>query len=436
MASLFSRLRDRLRRDTGAHGLRLAGPSGVPAPVYQSEWAWVSSPDFSYDLSAYVYREWISTAIDRVAELCVSVPIEIRSTDGMTVNDGHPLLDMLGRYGRPNPFQDSIEFMESHFQRVDVFGNDVWYWSSAMGGAPDEVYQLDMQRLTLRHDGIRLVYEYRSGGEVYPLNPAAVTHFRRSNIVESGLFWGVSAIQKLRNVVESDRAMVRWNREFFETGVPSGILLVDADECSADDAKRIEKEFHAQSGDKRRLAVIRSKPGASAFQEANNRHRDLEFKDGRLLTRQAAFDALGFHVGAVSEASTEAHAKVAERLVRTSAYIRHMRSASRLNEVLNFWPGASRYQVRFQDVRTVDWELEAKKLSAVAPYMTINEVRSRYLDLPGISEGNELTQVSTSGQNVLSGAQGAREGGQGETEVDNGGASAGGRERAAAQNGA
>ena len=73
--------------------------------------------------------------------------------------------------------------------------------------------------------------------------------------------------------------------------------------------------------------------------------------------------------------------------MRNSAYARQVRTASRLNDALGFWPGAESYQVRFNDVRVIDWEQEARKLASVSQFMTINEVRTRYLDLgalPGL----------------------------------------------------
>ena len=359
--------------------------SPVPLAARHSTWGWVQSPDFSHDLASYVYQEWISTAIDRVAELCVSVPLEVRSPDGMTNYPEHPLLALLGPYGRANPYQDSIEFMEAHFQRCDIFGNDVWYWTSETGGAPDSVWQLDPRRITIEVDadgGVQ--YLYASAGDLIPLDHNQITHFRRANVVQSGLHWGISAIEKLKSMIELDNSMVKWNLDFFSSGVPSGVLMVPP-HTTPNEMRRIEDDFHNRYGGKRRMAVVTANPGNSAWTDAALKQRDIEFKEGRMLTRQAAFDALGFHVGAVSEASTEAHAKVSERMVRTSAYIRHMRSASKLNAVLRFWPDWSRYQVRFHDVRSVDWDMEAKKLDSVRPYMTVNEVRSKFLDLPSIS---------------------------------------------------
>lgn len=357
------------------------------------EWMWVANPEFADFLATYAYREWFSTAIDRVAEMCVSVPMVVREAAGFGREEDHPLLGLLGTYGRANRHQDSFEFLESHFRRMDIYGNDVWYWVSREGGAPDEVYQLDLLHLTIRIiDGAQW-YIYNVGGTEFPISPDQVTHIKRANVVASGAFWGLSALDKLRNVALTDRYMTQFQQEFFKTGAPSGIIIVDADDVDSEQAKAMEAEFHNSVEAGRRLAVIRANAGSAVWNEAGAKQRDMDFEKGRLLTRQAAFDALGFHVGAVSEASTEAHARVAEALVRESAWTRHRRTASALNEVLQFWPGARRLRVDFEDVRATDWERESKKLGAVAPFMTINEVRSEYLGLGPIADGDRFARV-------------------------------------------
>ncbi len=352
------------------------------------EWMWVANPDFTDYLATYAYREWFSTAIDRVAEMCVSVPMVVRESEGFGLRPEHPLLGLLGTYGQANRHQDSFEFLESHFRRMDIFGNDVWYWVSRGGGAPDEVYQLDLRTLTIRVIDGEQWYIYNVGGVEYRISPEQVTHFKRANVVASGAFWGLSAIDKLRNVANTDRYMTKFQQEFFRTGAPSGIIIVDAGEVDSKQAKLIETEFHESADAGRRLAVIRANAGSAVWNEAGAKQRDMDFEKGRLLTRQAAFDALGFHVGAVSEASTEAHARVAEALVRESAWTRHRRTASALNTVLQFWPASRGLRVDFEDVRATDWERESKKLQAVSPFMTINEVRSSYLGLGPIAGGD------------------------------------------------
>ena len=143
-----------------------------------------------------------------------------------------------------------------------------------------------------------------------------------------------------------------------------GLSLLTVGEVSASERQRMEEELNLSHQERRRVAVIRAKQGSAVWNDANLQHRELEFKEGRLLTRQSAFDALGFHVGLVSEASTEAHARVAERRVLNSVFYRHIRTASQLNRVLQYWGGSQSLEVAFKDVRQVELGTRGKEVKS------------------------------------------------------------------------
>ena len=355
-----------------------------------SSFMYAPSPDFDYLMAQYAWREWISTAVNRMAEMAISSPIIVQTRGGGKTIDDHPFLEMLGLYGQPNESQDSLEFLEQHFQSLDIFGNSFWYWeaSHGMGGAPDRVYRLEPERMNIVPGRRRTIdkYVYKLNGDEHDLDPAEITHFRRANVLRSGNYWGLSAIDLIRNTIENDKQMTHWSINGFKTGAPSGILIVDADMVSAEEQMRIEHDLHQQAENKRRTIVIRAKPGSAVWNDAMLKARDMEFREGRLLTRQACFDAFGFHTGLLSEASTEAHARIAKRYVLESVWSRHIRTASVINPLLQFWENSSGLEVLFKDIRQVDWEQESKKLKAVEPYMTKNEVRNEFLHLPKIDE--------------------------------------------------
>lgn len=391
MAISIRNLWARLTRDHESRGRRNQRGRGRPAtPLALTGWAWTTSPRFDLDLANYIQNVWVSTAADRMAELCASTSLRLVERATLQSVDEHPLLMLLGEGGQPNPFQSIQEFWEAHFQRVDIFGNDVWYLHSESGGAPDWIFQLEPGNIALVQDRGGLKYQYHSPTGSLSIPTESVLHFRRPDISQQAVHWGASALSKLRALVKTEALMTDWNDQFFASGAPDGILVVDADYVSQADADTIEDEFVSRAHDNRRMVVIRARAGAGVWQDANLRPRDVDFSAGRGLTRQAVFDAFGFHVGLVSESSTEAHARVAERLVRNTAYFRHRRTLSVLSRILAYWPGAAKYQLRFEDVRVVDWEQESKKLAAVMPYVTINEVRTKYLDLPSIVSGDRF----------------------------------------------
>ncbi len=120
----------------------------------------------------------------------------------------------------------------------------------------------------------------------------------------------------------------------------------------------------------------------------------MDFKEGRLLSRQAVYEALGLPLGLYSESSTEAHARVAERLKLNNVYKLHVRWATKIDQdALTFWPGWARYQTRFEDVRKVDWQMEKLKLDSLRGLMTVDEIRERHLNLPAMPKEEQAAMM-------------------------------------------
>lgn len=353
--------------------------------IDHSNWLNVPMPDFQGDLLYYSISPWLAIAVNRMAEIAMmSVPQVRHRDDSVSEVRDHPLLDLIGMHGQPNDYQDSLEFRETHFMHLDLFGNSFWYLASRSGGAPDEVYLLDPQRVFIKPGRNRTIdnYLYRHGGKDFRIDPVEIIQFRRAHPYAGGGYYGLSPSRVLRLDMTSDRNMSLWQRQFFESGVPSGIIVVPAS-LTDEQVRTMADDLELAHKDKRRVAIIRAEPGSAVWYDAGLKQRDLDFERGRLLYRQAIFDMMGFHVGLVSEASTEAHARVAERRVLASVWTRLSRTASRLttSDVLGFWPGSSRFMVAFEDIRQADWEQEALKLSAMQPYLSEEEVRLREFGL-------------------------------------------------------
>ena len=83
-----------------------------------NQFIYAPAPQWDYHIASYAFREWISTAINRIAEMAMASPVLVRSRGGDRVLDNHPLLDLIGMYGQPNESQDSLEFLEGHFPAV------------------------------------------------------------------------------------------------------------------------------------------------------------------------------------------------------------------------------------------------------------------------------------------------------------------------------
>lgn len=334
----------------------------------------------------FIMNEWVYTAVSRLAEMASQSKLFVVGKDNPTnIVSDHPLLDLLGWFGQPNDAQDSIEFFEQAFQYYDLAGNVYMHWVSRGGGSPQEVYLLDPTLVRVIPGSTRTIggYEYTMQGHTFKLLPQEITHIRRAS--PYSIYYGMSAMEALRLLIRGDRAMLKWNTDFFDVAQPAGILVIDSD-VGDKQRETIEAELNASHAKRRRVAVVRAKTGAAVWNDAGLKPHEMDFVKGRLINRQAVFDSLGMHTGLLSEASTEAHARVAERRVLHTVWGRQVRITSRLNNVLTMWPNSQNLAAQFEDVRVVDWQQEEMKLRAVAPFMTKNEVRGKYLNLPPSDE--------------------------------------------------
>ena len=356
----------------------------LPSPVKPR--AIVSSGfSFERDLGLYLRCEALNTAVDRVAIHAASSPLQVKDTAGKFVLD-HPHLQLLGPHGKPNGYQSSFEFFELHFQRMDVFGNDFWYFHAYDSGygPPTEVHQLDPRAVQIRVVGEQAYYLYTDAGGQRPLPAGQVLHFKRAGMQDSTALWGASVVSKIRGAVEADILMANWNRDFFSIGLPSGIIPVPPETTDEEMAelKAQLRDFHQNS---RSFAVLRMRAGTAGFTPAGYKQREMEFKDGVKLLRQVIFDATGFHAGLVSESSTEAHARIAERQVRQAAYHRQLRCLGVLNKALQAWLGWPGYYLQFGDVRLVDWQQNKTMVETLLMIYERDELKHLFLDELGKS---------------------------------------------------
>lgn len=340
-------------------------------------------PRMTVDDASYWYavNEWVFTAVNKIAsKAAASFPIVRERTTQQDVQ--HELTRLIGANGRPNDFQDAYEFWEMHYSTLKLRGNVFWYWSSAGGGAPDGIYQLDPSRVRIVPGKTRTIesYIYNLNGREATLSPLQVTHFRSFN-PNSGSLYGASVLDTLKLALNTDRSMAAWNNQFFDSSIPTGILAI-SDTTSDAEMQRVKLEFEAEHLARRRVSIIRAEPGTTAWYDAGAKQRDLDFASGRLLNRQSVYEAFDLPLGLLSEASTEAHARVAERRFLDSIYTMLSRTASKLTlDALPFWPGFDKFEIAYDDIRIVDWQARALQLNTLKQFMTVDEIRTSELGL-------------------------------------------------------
>ncbi|MEN8172010.1 MAG: phage portal protein [Chloroflexota bacterium] len=354
------------------------------------DWMYAPNPPQLMHSIQYAINHYVYTAINRLAREAASAEFMITSRpDGMERSHTHGLLDLVGKFGKPNSGESSLEFWERHFQFLGISGNSYWLWESDIFGSPTRIHLLEPEYMRIIPGADRTVgeYLYTHRGVERRYHEREVTHFLRGNPFSR--YYGLSPLQVLYWLAVSDNFMLRWNRDFFddELGLPSGIVIVPADTSEAE-MKRIQAEFIAEHGGRRRVAFVKSDLGKAVWQEAGLKHKDYDFMNGRELGRKGIYEALELPLGLMSESSTEAHAIVSERDLMRAVHFRHMRTAYKLNvDGLDFWPEQKLWQAEFEDVRrrAVDWRRERDRLETDAMALSLDELRAREHGLPALA---------------------------------------------------
>jgi len=362
-----------------------------------------NAPNVAAYLRQYALSPWVYTGVARLAEVAAVARLGVvRQDDLSKMNASHAILRLLGIFGIPNDQQDNLEFWEEHLTFFDLAGNAYWYWFSAAGGVPTEVFNLNPAKMRIVPGRNRTVaeYEYRVNGQVYHLTPEEVTHFKRPNPFNQ--YYGMPAIEAVLLDSEGDRLMAEWNVDLFGDGVsiPAGIFVIDPATTDAE-RDRLERELNARYAGKRRTALLRAEANKTVWHGETLAHREMDFRQGRLLSRQAIMDALDLPLGYLSDASTEAHARVAERRYYASAQRRLIRTERKINaDAMQFWQGWDVWAVQFDDLRRehADWEQEERKISSLLKLFTVDEVRAmEYNAGPYPEEDKEDAVLSADG---------------------------------------
>jgi HK97 family phage portal protein len=340
-----------------------------------------------YEQQADEYRRssWVYVAVTRIAEAAALVPYQVFGTNGEAkiAQDNHPIEQLLRD---PNPFVSQFELLEATFGFLELTGNAYWFLAGQPGGTPEEIWPLRPDRVRIVPDQQRFVggYVYTVDGVDVPLAADEVIHFKRWHPRND--YYGLSALEAAAIASQSDRAMAAWNRNFFskEKAIPVGIVNI---KNMVDDAsyERIVREFReTYGGTERRTAFIRG--GDIAWENIGLSQKETDFLQARQMNKQEVFHIFGIPAGLYDKESTQANATVArETFLSDTIWPKLVRFAQKLTQQLAPFYG-SNLLIEPDEIR--DTSADVAELQAARPYMTINEIRQRYLHMDGVAWGD------------------------------------------------
>ena len=335
----------------------------------------------------YQQSSWVHLAVSRIAEAGALVPLKVQRLEGENrlEVERHPLEILLDN---PNPTMSRFELFESTLAYLELTGNAYWFLAGDNRGQPAEIWVLRPDRISIVPDPIDYIagYLYEVDGKQIPLEKVEVVHFKRWHPAND--YYGLSPLESARLAVESDRAMARWNNNTFgkDNGVPAGIVNI-VDLVNDADYDRIKREWRNSYGSgQRKTAFLRG--GTIEWQHIGMSHTDLDFLKGRVAHRDEILNIFGIPVGLVSENSTEANAKVAERqFIERTLYPKLVRIAQKITqEILPFYSG--NHIAQFEDIRPTDVPARLDEIRTAQAILSINEIRQTYYNLEPVAWGD------------------------------------------------
>jgi HK97 family phage portal protein len=381
----FLSVRDRLTRL-----LRGSLKAGDPAQIVRLTAAhndpiWPRLDVIDQQAEQYLRSSWVYVAVTRIAEAAALVPCQVFATDGEAkiAQDNHPIEQLLRD---PNPFASQFDLLESTFGFLELTGNAYWFLAGPPGGAPTEIWPLRPDRVRIVPDKQRFIggYIYTVDGVDIPLEPDEVIHFKRWHPKDD--LYGLSALEAAAIASQADRFMSLWNRNFFskDKAVPAGIVNIK-NMVSDADYERIVKEFtESYGGLGRKTAFIRG--GDIAWSDIGLSQRETDFLAARQMNREEIFHIFGIPPGLLDKNATEANAHVARQtFLEDTIWPKLVRFTQKLTQQLAPFYGPD-LLILPEEIR--DTSADVAELQAAGPYLTINEIRQRYLHVDAVAWGD------------------------------------------------
>ncbi|MCC7446294.1 MAG: phage portal protein [Anaerolineae bacterium] len=383
--------RDRMARLIDGRG-RSAVKVGDPAQIVKviagrNEPLWPRLDLYEQQAGEYLRSAWVYVAVTRIAEAAALVPYQVYAVDGEAkiAQHNHPIERLLRN---PNPTLSQFELLESTFGFLELTGNAYWFLSGPLGGAPTEIWPLRPDRMRIAADKQRTIggYVYTVDGVDVPLDADEVIHFKRWNPTND--LYGLSPLEAAAIASQTDRHMAIWNRNFFsqEKAIPAGLVTI-RNMVSDSDYTRIIREFRESfGGTERKTAFIR---GADvSWADIGLSQKETDFLEARQLNRDEIFHIFGIPLGLYARNATEANATVARQtFLADTIWPKLMRLSQKITLQLAPFFGPNLI-ILPEEIR--DTSADLAEVQAAGPYLTINEMRARFWNMPPLPEGDRI----------------------------------------------
>lgn len=283
-------------------------------------------------------------------------------------------------WDHPNEFMSRVFLMQFWAWQIELFGEAYFYMAPDEDGVA-EVWPIPSAMIRPEGDEQEFIryYVFQSAPDKprYHIDPAYICYSRLPNPFDARR--GMAPILALFDAVLTDEAMQEWNKRFFDTSnaVPSAVISV-AKDTQEPDYLRAREEIKEFFGGTRRGALI-TRAGDIDVELLSYGHKEMDFLEGRELSRAEIDRVLGFPEGFWAKDATRANSEGAKAtMIENAVHPLHMILQEDLTaQPIRRWYGKE-YLVEIEDIRPRNRELELKEIEMFSKFHSEDEVREKY----------------------------------------------------------
>lgn len=237
----------------------------------------------------YKQSLWVYACINAIADNMARVPFRLKKDAGdnkpaIVIEEG-PLYEL---FQNPNPYMTQEDLIRATMIYLGLRGEAIWILDGRanVSEIPKAVWCFDPARF-------EPVFEQRAHvGWVYKKNTPQQVVFAMSEILFFRYFnpyddlRGMPPVDAARASVDQDFMATQYNTAFFKNGAsPGGFISVDG-ELDDDSYNRLVKSFESRHAGPEKAFKIAIVEGGGKFKEATVTQRDMQWIEGKKLTRE------------------------------------------------------------------------------------------------------------------------------------------------------
>ena len=330
-------------------------------------------------LSYFEKVSWVNTGINMVSTIAGGAKWNVKRSEGEKTVDvpNHPFEQLLKA---PNPTMSQSDLIFSTVAYLGVC-NTAYWWKNYVGSKLKELWLIPTKQINPVPDGRMYIKEYKydpGDGRQITLSVEEIVPFIGFN--PYSMFTGLSNLESLRIIADSDLAMQSYNKRLFgkNNGKLPGVLAF-ADPISDADWDQMQKDVDKASALRNYLMLRNVKAGGVQWTQATATQRDMEFLNSRLANRDEIWGNIAPGLSSIlSINATEANAKTGKAtLIDFKVYP----MLKKIGDVItnNIMPDyGENLLCEPEDIRVTDRVLLLKEIEIYSKTHTVDEVREKY----------------------------------------------------------